>query len=171
MADLNQPNDILVPGEKPKIPSGINVLTILTFIGSAIGFLLTVYNFLNAKSGVQKMEDAINSPDFEKMPAFAKKMMSPEALELAKKGAENVIPLTLIGLVAIALCVVGALQMRKLKSQGYMLYLIGEILPLISSIIFLGVASLTGFAGIVTICIALLFIILYTAQRKYLVNK
>ena len=171
MADLTQPGNFSMPDDKPKIPSGLNTLTILTFVGSAIGFLFTVYNFFNAKSGVQKMEDAINSPDFEKMPAFAKKMMSPEALELARKGAENVIPLTLIGLVGIALCVAGALQMRKLKAQGYVLYLIGEILPVISSLIFLGVAAFTGFAGILTICITVLFIILYTAQRKYLINK
>lgn len=171
MSELNQPGSFSMPVEKPKLPSGLNVLTILTFIGCGIGFLSMAYNFVNAKSGLEKMEAAINSPDFDKMPEFAKKMMSPEALEMARKSYENRIPLTLIALVGIVLCLVGALQMRKLKAQGYMLYVIGEILPLIGYLIFVGVASLTGFMGIISVCIVLLFVILYTAQRKYLVNK
>jgi hypothetical protein len=171
MADLNQPNDFLRPEEKPKIPSGINVLTILTFIGSAIGILGSIWNFINAKKGLDQMETMINSPEYDNMPALAKKFMTPEALELARKGYENRIPITVIGLISIALCIVGALQMRKLKSQGYLLYVIGELLPVLSSVIFLGIASLTGMGGIITIVIVLLFIILYTLQRKYLINK
>ena len=171
MADLNQPNDFLRPEEKPKIPSGINVLTILTFIGSGIGFLLTIWNFINAKKGLDQMETTINSPEYDNLPALAKKFLTPEALELARKSYENRIPITVIGLIGITLCVIGALQMRKLKSQGYLLYLIGELLPVLSSVIFLGIGSLTGIGGVITIVIILLFIILYTAQRKYLINK
>ncbi len=171
MADLTQANDFLLPEEKPKIPSGINVLTILTFVGSGIGVLGTIWNFFNAKKGLDQMETMINSPEYDNMPALAKKFMTPEALELARKGYENRVPITVIGLIGIALCIVGALQMRKLKSQGYILYVIGELLPVLSSVIFLGIASLTGFGGGITIAIVLLFIILYTAQRKYLINK
>ena len=172
MTDLNQPSDILMPPtDQPKLPSGLNVLTILTFIGSGVGFLGGIWNFINAKKGLDQMEAAINSPDYENMPAFAKKMMSPEMLEIARKSYENRVPITLIALVGIALCVVGALQMRKLKAQGYLLYVIGEILPLISSLIFLGVGALTGIMGIISIGLVVLFIVLYTMQRKYLINK
>jgi hypothetical protein len=168
MTDLNQ--NMLLPEDKPTVPSGINVLTILTFIGSAIGFLGACWNFINAKSGLDKMEEAINSPNYETMPAIAKKFLTPEALEIARKSYENRIPITVIGLIGIALCVYGAIQMRKRKMQGYYLYLVGEIIPLISSVIFIGVGSLTGFAGLITIGILLLFILLYTAQRKHLTN-
>ena len=170
MADLTQPGSFSIPTEKPKIPSGLNVLTILTFVGCGLGFLSTIWNFTNAKSGLDKMEAAINSPDYENMPALAKKFMSPEALEIARKSYENRIPLTLIGLIGIVLCVYGALQMRKLKMQGYYLWLAGEILPFISSVIFLGIASMSGVMGIIFIGITLLFVLLYSAQRKYLVN-
>jgi hypothetical protein len=171
MADFQQTNDILVPGEESKLPSGLNVLTILTFIGSAIGLLGTVWNFINAKKGLEQMEATINSPEYENMPALAKKFMNPEALELVRKSYENRVPITVIGLIAIALCVVGAVQMRKRKAQGYVLYTIGELLPIVSSVIFLGAASLAGFGGIITIAISVLFVLLYTAQRKYLINK
>jgi len=170
MADLNQPTDILMPVEKPKIPSGINVLTILTFIGCAVGLLGSIYNFTSSKANLDKMEATINSPAYETMPALAKKFMNPEALEVARKTYENRIPMTVIGLVCIGLCFYGALQMRQLKKQGYILYLMGEILPVLTYGIFIGMAALTGFSGILMIVFTLLFVLLYTAQRKYLVN-
>ncbi|MEP6726883.1 MAG: hypothetical protein ABJC98_13780, partial [Bacteroidota bacterium] len=131
MADLNEAGSFSPVIETKSLPSGLNVLTILTFVGSAIGLLGTLYNFTNAKKGLDQMEAAINSPEYENMPALAKKFMSPEALEVARKSYENRIPLTLIGLIGIALCVYGAVQMRKRKMQGYYLWLTGELLPLL----------------------------------------
>ena len=171
MADLQQPGSFTAPNEPAKLPSGLNTLTILTLIGCGIGFIFTVYNFFSAKTSLDKMEATINSPEFDKMPDFAKKMMSPEAMDVMRKSYENRIPLTLIGLVGLALCLVGAMQMRKLKAQGYLLYVIGEVLPLIGSLIFVGVAAFSGMGGIFMIGFTLLFIILYTTQRKYLINK
>ncbi|MFT3936284.1 MAG: hypothetical protein QM726_21825 [Chitinophagaceae bacterium] len=171
MAEFNQPTDILMPEQKPKLPSGINVLTILTFIGCGLGLIGAVYNFFTAKSSLDKMEAALNSANYDSMPAMAKKFLSPEALEVARKTYENRIPLNLIGIIAIVLCFVGAMQMRQLKAQGYMLYIIGEVLPLVGYVIFLGAGFLTGFSGIIGIAFTLLFVLLYTAQRKYLVNK
>jgi hypothetical protein len=168
MTDLNQ--NMGMPGDKPAIPSGLNILTILTFIGSGIGLLSSLYNMLNAKKGLDQMEEAINSPNYETMPAFAKKFLSPEALEIARKSYENRVPITLIGLIGLALCVYGAMQMRKRKMQGYYLYLIGEIIPLIAMLVFIGTGALTGFTGIIVICFTILFVLLYTAQRKHLTN-
>ena len=116
------------------------------------------------------MEAAINSPDYENMPALAKKFMSPEALEVARKSYENRVPINLISIIGIALCFFGALQMRQRKMQGYYLYLTGEIIPLIGTVIFIGMGALTGIGGIIAVGITLLFILLYTAQRKHLVN-
>lgn len=96
-----------------------------------------------------------------------KGMVGPEALEMARKVYENRIPILVITLVSLALCVYGALQMRQLKKQGYYLYLIGEILPYVGSLIFLGMASFTG-VGLYAMAIPVLFIILYTTQLKYL---
>ncbi len=168
MTDMNQ--NMGMPDDKPALPSGLNILTILTFIGSGLGFISVVYSFINAKSNVDKMEEAINSPAYENMPAFAKKMLSPEALEVARKSYENRIPILAISLVGIGLCVYGAIQMRKKRMQGYYSYLIGEIIPLLVMPIFLGMAALTGIPGIIGICFTVLFVLLYTAQRKHLTN-
>jgi hypothetical protein len=168
MTDLNQ--NMGMPDDKPSLPSGLNILTILTFIGSGLSLLSSLYNFANAKSGLDKMEETINSPNYESMPAFAKKFLSPEALETARKSYENRVPLTLIGLIGIALCVYGAIQMRKRKMQGYYLYIIGELIPLVATVIFIGMGALSGFMGIIVVCFTLLFVLLYTAQRKHLTN-
>jgi hypothetical protein len=158
------------PEDGKTLPSGINVLTILTIIGCVVFFLFSIYGFVNAKKNVDKMEETINSKEFESMPSIVKNMMSPEALALAQKQYENRVPITAIGIIGIGLCFVGALQMRKLKMQGYYLYLVGEILPFVGSIVFLGLGAVSGISGIISIAFLLLFVLLYTLQRKYLVN-
>jgi hypothetical protein len=169
MSDVNQTQDFLQQaGEKPKLPGSLNVLTILTFIGCGLGFLSSTWNFINAKSGIDKMEEMINSGKVDALPAFMKKMFSAEALEMARKAYENRTPIFLITMVGIVLCLMGAIQMRKLKAQGYALYVIGELIPFIPFIVFLGIGSMTGIQGIIGICITVLFILLYTAQRKHL---
>ena len=82
------------------------------------------------------------------------------------KAIDNKIPIIAINLVGIALCVFGAIEMRKLKKQGYFLWLIGEVLPIIATSIFLPVFFNTVFAYF--LIFPLLFIILYTVQRKNL---
>ena len=167
MADLNQPNDFLRPEEKPKIPSGINVLTILTFIWCAYECYSAIKNFFGGEKALQQLEEA--QTKLESAPAWAKKMAGPEVMEVVRKGLENKVPILIIGLLATGLCVYGAMEMRKLKKQGYIFWLIGEILPWISMLIFIGPVIFSTFIGYFII-FPILFIILYTVQRKHLIN-
>ena len=85
--------------------------------------------------------------------------------------AANMVPLMAIGLVSVALCVVGAIWMRKLKKDGLWIYMGGEVLPLIGNFILLGTDQFTGFFSIfIAIALPLLFIVLYIRQMKYLIN-
>jgi hypothetical protein len=165
MTDINESMNF--PGEKKPLPTGINVLTILTFIGSAVALLSSIWQFINAKKSVDQLEATINSDKFDDMPGFLKGMMTPEMLEMARKQYENRIPILAIGLVSLALCVYGAMQMRQLKGQGYLIYVIGELLPLVAIFLFIGMGALKGF-GLIGVIIPVLFIILYTMQRKHL---
>jgi hypothetical protein len=157
---------------KPKLPSGLNVLTILSFIGCALQLIGSLYSFFTAKKsyeGLDKLTEQMNS---ENMPGWVKSMMGdPERMvKMITKSYENRIPIILLSLVAIALCFYGALQMRKLKKQGFLLYTIGELLPFLTQVLFIGAFSLSGFAMYFGIGIAALFILLYSMQRKYLVQ-
>ena len=74
-------------------------------------------------------------------------------------------------LVGIALCFYGAMQMRNLKKQGFIFYLIGELLPILAFAIFIGFGSIFGgVAAIFGFLFAAVFIVLYATQRKNLVN-
>ncbi len=156
------------PNSEPQFGS-LKTLTVLTFIGSALGLIGGIYQFFNAESGVTKMEQAMANPD---LPDFAKKMMTPEALEQARIAAANKLPILILGLIGVVLCTVGAMQMRKLKMQGYYLWLIGEIFPVIAGFLFLGkYAFLPNMSTYIVYGLLLLFVVLYTLQRKYLINK
>ncbi len=165
MAAQNQPTDILMPAEKPKLPSGINVLTILTLLWCAYECYSTIKNFFSGQETIQKLEESQGK--IESAPAFVKKLAGPDMLEVVRKGVENKIPMLIIGLIAVALCVYGAIEMRKLKKQGYTFWLIGELLPWVGSFIFIGPVIFKTIIGYFVV-FPILFIILYTAQRKHL---
>ena len=156
---------------KPKLPSGLNVLTILTFIGSAIQLLGSLWTFFTAKKsydGIDKLSEQMNS---DNMPGWAKSLMGdPEnMIKMITKTYENRIPIVILSLVAIGLCFYGALQMRQLKKQGFLFYTIGQVLPFLTQVLFIGAFAFSGFAMYFGITITLLFIFLYTMQRKHLV--
>ena len=75
----------------------------------------------------------------------------------------------IIGLAAIALCFYGALQMRKLKKQGFFIYLIGQLLPFLNTALFVGLFMFQGIGFAVGSAITVLFILLYLTQKKNLV--
>jgi hypothetical protein len=149
---------------KPKLPTGLNVLTILTFIGCAWELYSTVNNFIGGKKALEEMEKA--QEKLAEAPAWARKLAGPEVQEMMLQSFNNKVPLLIIGLIAVTLCFYGALQMRKLKKEGYFLWLVGEILPFIGSVIFIPALFNTLF--IYFSIFPLLFIVLYTFQRKHL---
>ncbi len=154
--------------DENKLPQGLNVLTILTFIGCAIGYIFGVFGYINADKSVNDIQAGMNNPD---LPSFAKSFMTPEALENARMMAANKLPLLILGLVATSLCLYGAIQMRQRKMNGYYLWLTGEILPFISALIFINAASLYKGMAILGLIITAVFILLYSLQRKYLTNN
>ena len=156
---------------KPKLPTGLNVLTILTFIGCAILALVSLFGFFSAKKSYENIDKTMAQMNSDSMPGWVKSLMGdPENMVATiTKSFENRIPILLLSLVAIALCFYGALQMRQLKKQGYLFYIIGELLPFVTQILFIGAFSLMGVGAYIGIGIAVLFILLYTMQRKHLV--
>jgi hypothetical protein len=153
--------------EKPTLSSGLNVLTILTFIGSGIALISAFWTYFTVEKSYQAILKA--QENLAEAPAFLKSMMGPDMLETARKSMENKLPIMVLTIVGSALCIYGALEMRKLKKQGFILWLAGEILPLVGSVIFLGFGIFKGF-GIIAPLFPVIFIILYAVQRKNLVN-
>jgi uncharacterized membrane protein len=151
---------------KAKIPGGLNVLTILTFIGCAIFGLLTLLTPVINKFFKGFMDKAVNSGQELSAKQLAEIEKGRVAMELA---SQNMIPLMAIGLVGIILCFVGALWMRKFKKDGYWMYVAGELAPLLGNFLIMGTAQYTSiWSVLIGVGIPLIFVILYTMQRKYL---
>src|ERR1700739_704731 len=129
-----------------KLPSTLNVLTILTLIACAFELYSDVKNFISGKEALQKLQDAQSQLDTA--PGWLKKFAGPEMLEMAQKAYDNRIPILIIALLSVGLCIFGAIEMRKLKKQGYLLWLVGEVLPIVSSIIFIGTMAFQSFVAI-----------------------
>ena len=166
-ADINQPTNTENWLEEPKkLPSTLNVLTILTFIGSGLGVIGAIIGYFTAPSNYQRqleLQDKIQD-----MPGFVKNLMGPNPLETAHKQLENRLPMLLLNLVGALLCLYGAIQMRQWKKSGFSIYIIGDVVPFLAIIIFIGAATLTGLGAIFGILITIVFIILYATQLKHL---
>ncbi len=174
MATDNSPRDYLdadSPG-KSKLPSGLNVLTILTFIGCTLQLLTAIWSYSKAQSNFDGREKLLEQMSSGTMPSWAKSLMGDpnNMIAMITKSYENRLPILLMTLAAAALCFMGALQMRKLKKQGFLVYAIGELLPFLTLILFIGTFSFSGFGFYLSAGFALLFIFLYSLQRKNLVQ-
>ena len=153
---------------KTNIPSSLNTLTILTFIGSGLGLVfIFLMPFIN-KFLLGMMDKAQTS---------GRDLSAKELNDIEKGRAlieltqSNMVPIIIIGIVSIALCITGAIWMRKLKKDGFWIYTAGELLPVIANFILLGLAQFTGVTSVIFgVGLPLLFIVLYALQLKYLVR-
>lgn len=152
----------------PKLTTGLNVLTILTFIGCALQLGSGVWGYVSAKTTYDSKDQVLADLNKEGVPDFARKMVGnpDDFIKMATNSYENRLPILIITLVAVALCAYGAIQMRKLKKQGFTFYLVGELLPFLSLALFIGVVGFAGVGFIISIVIALIFIVLYAMQTK-----
>ena len=154
--------------DKPTLSSGLNVLTILTFIGSGIAILFSFATPAILKFSKSFMEKAATSGQELTSKQLDEMEKGRQAIELAQA---NMIPSIIVGVLGGILCIVAAVMMRKLKKDGYWIYIAGELLPLITTFILMGTSQFTGvFSVIIAVGIPVLFIVLYTLQKKNLVN-
>lgn len=169
--NIDQAKDLLNLEEKDmqKLPQMLNVLTILTYIGCAIGLISAIWGYFSAQTSYQAYKALSSDASLTENNPAAKLLTG--AAEMVKRSYENRLPILLLGLAGVALCFYGALQMRNLKKQGFLIYVAGQIIPIISFAIFVGFANMLGALGMVfSVLFAAVFVILYGTQRKYLVN-
>jgi hypothetical protein len=165
------PDSINAEFDKPLLPSGLNILTILTFIGSGIQLIFVLLGFVNAQKSYDEKDKTLSMINSDEAPGWVKAMM-PTAENYEKmvtQSLDNKIPLFILGLTAIILCIYGAMQMRKLKKSGFSIYLVGQLLPLVTTAFFIGFFVFSGATFIFLNSITILFILLYLTQLKHLV--
>lgn len=151
--------------ERAKLPSGINVLTILTFIGCGLAGLVTLCLPLINDFVLKYLDKAASSGKDFSAREIAQFEQSRAQIELTQ---QHMIPLMTIGLIGVALSLVGAIWMRKLKKDGFWLYVVGELAPVIGAAIILGFDQYKSVGNIIGVLVPITFVILYSFQRKYL---
>jgi len=163
MTDFNQFHDSFnadSQAQTKKLPDMLNILTILTFIGCAIGLLSSIYNYFAVCKSVEMMakltEDGDN-PMASMMSSMSEAMV---------KQCELKLPILIIMLASMALCFLGALQMRKLKRTGFFLYLLGQVVAPVAMIV-MGAAG-GGILAIIGYIFPVIFLVLYATQLKHL---
>jgi hypothetical protein len=164
----NTNNDLF--DTRPKgLPGMLNTLTILTFIGCGISYLSAIYSFFTSGNIEKQMAELQEAQDKMGDSELGTKIME-SSMEMVQKTYDYRFVLLLSGILFTTLCLIGAMQMRKLKKSGFPLYVIGEIAPVILTVALIGFNLLGGITLIVSGIVAVVFVILYATQRKYLVN-
>lgn len=148
-----------------KLPGSLGTLTMLTIIACCIFIPLSIVGYFTAESTYANTEKVMQT---ENMPSFMKYFYNEDTLEMNRLMMENKVSVLIINVVSLGLCLFGAIQMRKLMKQGFYLWLMGEILPIVGMPIFTGVLGLKGWGSIFGYALAALFIFLYSRQLKYL---
>lgn len=169
MTETNFTNDLenLSEFQTQALPRGLNVLTILTFIGCAIGAVFSMATPWLMKFSLNMINKAAETGTDLTPKQIADMEASKKVIELTQA---NMTPLILIGAAGIILCFIGALMMRKLKKDGFWIYVAGQVLPIIGSLALLGMAQFTGVSSYLMFLIPIVFIVLYSMQRKYLIK-
>jgi hypothetical protein len=163
-------NDLNSPFEAPTKPSSVlNTLTILTIIWSVISILQNAYTFLSIDKSYAEMKKLMESNGLENAPSFVKNLVNKDTLLQLESAMHFKIPILILGVFGSLLCLAGAIEMRKLKVHGYTFWLCGELLPILSTIIFVGVNAFAGLS-LLGLFFPALFIVLYSVYRKELVN-
>jgi ABC-type spermidine/putrescine transport system permease subunit I len=160
--------DFLAEMDQNKLPSGLNTLTILTFIGSGFVILFSAITPWVIKLMKGFMEKAMTGDAAANLtPKQIEDMRKGnEMYDLILKNANITIPVTIVCAIA---SIVAAVMMRKRKKDGLTIYIAAEILPVVVSIILLGSAQFNGVMSYVFgLGLPLLFITLYVMQKKHL---
>ena len=147
-----------------ELPQMLNVLTILTFIGSGLSLLSGLWGFFTMDS--QKEAFELSRAQLESAGGSGNELMD-GLMEGAAIAIENAPTLNTISVIVALLCLVGAFQMRKLKKTGYYIYLVACLIGIIGPLAIIDGGIMGGFILLGSV-FSILFIILYGVNLKHL---
>lgn len=153
-----------IQSSQKRLSTFLNVLTILTFIGCAYNVYQLVDGYFNSdekraqlEKGIATMEDGGREGFLMNISKYGLRMM-----DIFDQNKVIFLSTTFLGL---ALCVFGAIQMRRLRQMGFVIWLVGEYLPLVIWAVVAGSEFLNGFIAFQLI-VPVAFTIMYASQRK-----
>lgn len=144
-----------------QMPQVINILSILSFIGSAFQIISGIVSYFILPFSVKSVGETRALEKTREMKPFSSFLKW--STESTLRQYEYRVTVLIVTIVAALICVWGVWQMRKLKKAGFTIYTIGElVLPVFIAVVIDIWSSLFGFV------VAVVFILLYYFQRKHL---
>jgi hypothetical protein len=139
----------------------LKVLSVLTIISCCIDYWSDIKKLIYGDDkSIQDIRDAQSSGL-----TFIKKIYTEDLLNFTIASNNNIVSISIIGIISTTLCLIGALKMRNQIKDGFIFYLCGQLLPLIGTIIFTGLVIFKTFF-IYFLIFPLLFVFLYYNQLK-----
>ncbi|MBN1181466.1 MAG: hypothetical protein JXB49_04205 [Bacteroidales bacterium] len=155
--------------EQKRRPVLLTVLCIISYIGLGWSILNGLIGLL-ASNFTRSL-----TPLFKKISDYAANTPSSSAFKSIKdigsflgKVIEEAFNMQLATILLSIIALIGVLLMWQLKGTGFYLYLIAKFFIVCIPIIFLGMNSITGIIAIISGFFAMIFIILYATNLKYL---
>jgi hypothetical protein len=150
---------------RKKIPSMLNTLTILTFIGSGFSLLGSIISLVSLPQMREKVKEGMKNA---KMPG-EQPADEADMLEVITEGVnimlDNGEALYTVAITTAILCIFGAILMRKLKKSGFFIYTSACILNVVFPLTLVGF-GLFGLGILIGGLVSILFIILYSVNLK-----
>lgn len=144
-----------------QMPQAINILSILSFIGSAFQIISGIVSYFILPFSVKSVGETRALEKTREMKPFSGFLKW--STESTLRQYEYRVPVLIVTIVAALICVWGIWQMRKLKKAGFTIYALGELaFPVFIAVVIDIWSSLFGFV------VAVVFILLYYFQRKHL---
>lgn len=133
-------------GEQPERPEMLNILCILTFLGSGLAAFSYFFIFISYENTLIVAEELKSTyPEVMKLLAFGKRFF-------------------LTGFFLYSISLYGAIKMWNLKKYGFHLYTAAQILIVLLPAFLPGSAQISLFAILITIT----FILAYAANLKFM---
>lgn len=160
--------DIILDKPKATASSLLKTMCILTFVGVVLfNFVGPIYNYLNLEKNIVSLEKKVTELKAVDENSIAVTSLE-DALDASYKAKQNKNNTLILNIVAGILCIVGALLMMLLNKNGFFLYTIGELSPVIFHFVMFGFGNtkFSIFTSAFSIIIPLAFIIFYAVHLK-----
>lgn len=145
-------------------PVFLKVLCILTFIGAGLGIIFGLWGVFTVQASIASLEASESM-----MRGLGGDFGTAMNAQIAALKQWGVIA-QVLSLVGAILCLLGALQMWKLKKVGFYIYVVGQILPLVATFGLMGGVGMGLFASfaILGAIFPIAFIVMYALNLKHL---
>lgn len=155
---------------KPKRPTFITVLCILTFIGSGWGTIsnlisIFTYNIGNTQIQIEQIANATENLD--ENATFMSGFLN-SSIEVMKATAQHGKEIAIISLILSLLSLIGAILMFNLRRLGFYFYVAAQCLMLFVMPYFVGFSPLILINIISSSVPTIVFIILYAVNLKHM---